>query len=158
MVKLILVWLRNFSKVMGSSGFLKYVVKIKGPVEDPDVYLAVKNIPDNNIVARWKPISLSIQSFPPSLSNIQVDIELKDKVLNINKLYAEKGSQGNINISGTLTPFEESLNPVLYVRSNKLNFSSLKSEILEEISAGDFDRSYNNGRELPSECDGYSKY
>ena len=103
-------------------------------VEDPEVYLSIKNIPDNNVVARWRPISLSIQELPPTFSNILVDIELKDKILHINKFYAEKGSQGNIKVSGTLTPFDESLNPILYVKANKINFSSIKSELLEDIS------------------------
>ena len=123
------------SKVSASTGFLKYYLSIKGSVEQPDIYPTIKDIKDNNTVARWKPISLSIQEVPPAFKNIKVDIELKDRILHINKLYAEKGSQSNLNITGTMHPFDESANPVLYVKSNNLNFEGIKTKILEDVSA-----------------------
>ena len=83
-----------------AQGQIDFNAKVTGSIEDPQVNIKIRDRKLDPFERRtWKPISIGLIDLSPAITNILVDVDIKNNLLLINRISGAKG-KGNIKIKG----------------------------------------------------------
>ena len=105
--------------------------ELSNSITDPKFYLRIKNASDD----LKNMLSVGIKDYPPSFSNIELDVEFENGEVRINSLTADKGSQGRLNLSGVIASGKNEKETRLLASFDKVKVSRLPFSIFKSIEA-----------------------
>ncbi len=126
--------LKNFSNVIETArGELVIDGYLRGSLAKPDLSIKFreKRLDPFN-VKEWQPVSIGLVDYGPALSNISMDVEVKDDRVIVNRFKASKGREGSLAISGQLNLGEDGEKTSrLSIDIDRMEFNRLAVPILK---------------------------
>ncbi len=130
--------LKSFTNLVETArGELVFDGYLKGSLAAPEfsMHIQERKLDPFNL-KEWNPLALGIVNYGPSLSAINLDVEVKQDRLVVHRFRANKGREGNLEITGTLL-FDQKGKDIshLLINLDRIEFSRLQIPVLKSADA-----------------------
>lgn len=110
---------------------------LKGSIAAPEFSMRIQERKlDPFNLKEWTPVALGVVNYGPALSALSLDVEVKQDRLVVHRFRANKGREGNIEITGTLL-FDQKGKDLshLLINLDRIEFNRLQIPVLKSADA-----------------------